>query len=39
MVSTVTFKIRLLSDVGFTNIEKRPLAGPAEVIIGYKHVK
>jgi hypothetical protein len=29
----------MLTDVGFTNIEKRPLAGPAEVVIGYKHMK
>jgi 3-hydroxy-5-methyl-1-naphthoate 3-O-methyltransferase len=28
---------RMLSDVGFTNIEKRPLAGPAEVVMGYKN--
>jgi 3-hydroxy-5-methyl-1-naphthoate 3-O-methyltransferase len=27
---------RMLTDVGFTNIEKRPLAGPAEIVIGYK---
>jgi hypothetical protein len=26
----------MLTDVGFTNIEKRPLAGPAEIVIGYK---
>jgi hypothetical protein len=26
----------MLTDVGFTNIERRPLAGPAEVVIGYK---
>lgn len=29
----------MLTDVGFTNIEKRPLAGPAEVVIGYKRKK
>jgi hypothetical protein len=28
---------KMLSDVGFTNIEKRPLAGPAEIVIGYKN--
>lgn len=27
---------KMLTDVGFTNIEKRPLAGPAEIIIGYE---
>jgi hypothetical protein len=27
---------RMLTDVGFTNIEKRPLVGPAEIVIGYK---
>jgi 3-hydroxy-5-methyl-1-naphthoate 3-O-methyltransferase len=27
---------KMLTDVGFTNIERRPLAGPAEVVIGYK---
>jgi predicted transcriptional regulator len=26
----------ILTDVGFKNIEKRPLAGPAEIVIGYK---
>lgn len=26
----------MLTEVGFTNIEKRPLAGPAEIVIGYK---
>jgi 3-hydroxy-5-methyl-1-naphthoate 3-O-methyltransferase len=26
----------MLSDVGFQNIERRPLAGPAEIVIGYK---
>jgi hypothetical protein len=26
----------MLSDVGFKNIEKRPLSGPAEIVIGYK---
>jgi 3-hydroxy-5-methyl-1-naphthoate 3-O-methyltransferase len=26
----------MLTEVGFKNIEKRPLAGPAEVVIGYK---
>jgi 3-hydroxy-5-methyl-1-naphthoate 3-O-methyltransferase len=26
----------MLTDVGFTHIEKRPLAGPAEIVIGYK---
>lgn len=30
---------KMLTDVGFTNIEKRPLAGPAEVVIGYKNRK
>jgi len=27
---------KILTDVGFKNIEKRPLAGPAEIVIGYK---
>ena len=27
---------RMLTDVGFTNIEKRPLVGPAEIVIGHK---
>jgi hypothetical protein len=27
---------KILKDVGFTNIEKRQLAGPADVVIGYK---
>ena len=27
---------RMFTDVGFTNLEKRPLAGPAEIVIGYK---
>jgi 3-hydroxy-5-methyl-1-naphthoate 3-O-methyltransferase len=27
---------KMLTDVGFTYIERRPLAGPAEVVIGYK---
>lgn len=26
----------MLKDVGFTNIEKKQLAGPAEIVIGYK---
>lgn len=26
----------MLTEVGFTNIEKRSLAGPAEIVIGYK---
>ena len=26
----------MLTGVGFKNIEKRPLAGPAEIVIGYK---
>ncbi|MDP9288376.1 MAG: hypothetical protein M3P08_09275 [Thermoproteota archaeon] len=30
---------RRLSDVGFKNIEKRPLAGPAQIVIGYKNKK
>src|ERR687887_2311633 len=30
---------KMLTDVGFTNIERRPLAGPAEVVIGYKNRK
>jgi hypothetical protein len=30
---------KMLSDVGFLNIEKRSLAGPAEIIIGHKDVK
>jgi hypothetical protein len=30
---------KMLTDVGFTNIEKRPLAGPAEVVIRYKNMK
>jgi hypothetical protein len=30
---------KMLTDVGFTNIEKRPLAGPAEIVIGYKNRK
>jgi hypothetical protein len=29
----------MLTDIGFMNIEKRPLAGPAEVIIGHKQKK
>jgi hypothetical protein len=28
---------KMLVDVGFTDIEKRPLAGPAEIVIGYKN--
>ena len=28
--------MKILTDVGFKNIEKRPLAGPAEIVIGYK---
>jgi hypothetical protein len=32
-------RIKNASDVGFTNIEKRPLAGPAEIVIGYKNRK
>ena len=27
---------KMLIDVGFKNIERRPLAGPAEIVIGYK---
>jgi len=27
---------KMLTEVGFKNIEKRPLAGPAEIVIGYK---
>lgn len=27
---------KMLTDVGFTNIEKKSLAGPAEIVIGYK---
>lgn len=27
---------KMLVDVGFKNIERRPLAGPAEIVIGYK---
>jgi hypothetical protein len=27
---------KMLTDVGFTNVEKRSLAGPAEIVIGYK---
>jgi hypothetical protein len=30
---------KMLTDVGFTNIEKRSLAGPAEIVIGYKNRK
>ena len=30
---------KMLTDVGFTNIEKRPLAGPAEIVIGHKNRK
>jgi hypothetical protein len=30
---------RMLSDVGFKNIEKRPLAGLAQIVIGYKNKK
>ena len=30
---------RMLTDVGFTNIEKRPLVGPADLVIGYKNKK
>ncbi len=29
----------MLTDIGFMNIEKRPLRGPAEVIIGHKQKK
>ena len=29
--------LKMLIDVGFTNIEKKPLAGPAEIVIGYKN--
>ena len=28
---------KMLIDIGFTNIEKKPLAGPAEIVIGYKN--
>lgn len=27
----------MLTDIGFTNIEKRKLAGQAEIVIGYKY--
>ena len=27
---------KILTDVGFKNIERRSLAGPAEIVIGYK---
>jgi hypothetical protein len=27
---------KMPTDVGFTNIEKRSLAGPAEIVMGYK---
>jgi hypothetical protein len=27
---------KMLTDVGFINIEGRPLAGPAEIVIGNK---
>jgi hypothetical protein len=27
---------KMLTDVGFTNIEKKSLAGPAEIVIGYR---
>jgi hypothetical protein len=27
---------KILTDVGFKNIERRSLAGPAEILIGYK---
>lgn len=27
---------KMLTDVGFTNIERRPLVGPAVIVIGYK---
>lgn len=27
---------RMLTSVGFTNIEKKSLTGPAEIVIGYK---
>jgi hypothetical protein len=27
---------KMLSDVGFVNTERRTLAGPAEIVIGYK---
>jgi hypothetical protein len=30
---------KMLSGVGFLDIEKRSLAGPAEIIIGHKSVK
>jgi hypothetical protein len=30
---------KMLVDVGFKNIERRPLAGPAEIVIGYKGSK
>jgi hypothetical protein len=29
----------MLTDIGFTNIDRRPLAGPTEVVIGYKDKK
>ena len=29
----------MLTDIGFMNMEKRPLPGPAEVIIGHKQKK
>ena len=29
--------LKMLIDVGFTNIEKKLLAGPAEIVIGYKN--
>jgi hypothetical protein len=28
---------KMLTEVGFKSIEKRPLAGPAEIVIGYKN--
>jgi len=27
---------RMLTSVGFTNIEKKSLTGPAEIVVGYK---
>jgi hypothetical protein len=27
---------KMLTDTGFKDIEKRPLVGPAEIVIGYK---
>jgi hypothetical protein len=28
---------KILTDVGFNNIEKRPLVGPVDIVIGYKN--